>query len=613
MTLLATRLRTYSALGFYNLAAVAIYKLRVKMGLFPKSTASAQLRGPFFRSPEKPPVEARPSIQWQTHGLAFGYHPFPTSQTPPDWFTDPLSGRRFANPDRIWWQIPDFDAEFGDIKLVWELSRLDWALAMAQRARNGDPSSLDRLNSWLSDWSERNPSFFGPNWKCGQESSIRVMHLAMTALILGQTTGTEPALVDLVAQHLCRISGTVSYARAQNNNHGTSEAAALFIGGSWLLANGREEGKTHARAGRKLLEERVGKLVARDGSFSQYSLTYHRLFLDTMAMCEVWRRELSLPSFSEALKSRVAAATEWLRSFVMSNSGDGPNLGNNDGARLLPLTDTPYRDFRTSCQLSSALFLQRLAFEPGEHDQALKWLGIALPDESLPPPRSKAFLYGGYAILRKGSASVMFRFPRFEFRPGHADAMHVDLWHRGKPILKDSGTFSYNNGLEWLKYFTGIEGHNSIQFDDDEQMPRLGRFLFGDWLGSEVTHTDIDTAEGEPSSFEAVYRSRSGRCHRRRVELAASELVVTDTLSGFNTSAVARWHVPSGEYEVSEARLEARDRSLSIDVEATSPIARFDLVKAYESPHYLEKHEVPALLIRLTAPGTMVTTIRWAE
>ncbi|MCK7461449.1 MAG: hypothetical protein MZU84_04970 [Sphingobacterium sp.] len=73
------------------------------------------------------------------------------------------------------------------------------------------------------------------------------------------------------------ISGMLS---AQDNNHGTSEAAGLFIGGSWLATvdrNRYNQAQGYAEKGRKWLEERVKKLVAADGSFSQHSVNYHRV------------------------------------------------------------------------------------------------------------------------------------------------------------------------------------------------------------------------------------------------------------------------------------------------------------------------------------------------
>src|SRR5690606_32328355 len=104
---------------------------------------------------------------------------------------------------------------------------------------------------------------------------------------------------EFVYRHIERISANIRYALAQDNNHGTSEAAALFIGGSWLAKNasnrseeldsrtrdlqvmrGNDRSKKYdhfAFQGRKWLENRVEKLVENDGSFSQHSVMYHRV------------------------------------------------------------------------------------------------------------------------------------------------------------------------------------------------------------------------------------------------------------------------------------------------------------------------------------------------
>ena len=49
--------------------------------------------------------------------------------------------------------------------------------------------------------------------------------------------------------------------------------------------------------GRYWLENRVAHLVEPDGSFSQYSINYHRVLLDTLCMVEIWRRAINLPMF----------------------------------------------------------------------------------------------------------------------------------------------------------------------------------------------------------------------------------------------------------------------------------------------------------------------------
>ena len=140
---------------------------------------------------------------------------------------------------------------------------------------------LDGLNTWSQSWCQANPVNGGCNWLCGQETSIRLIH-ALQAWQLanppGQLPVASPQRAAFVASHLQRIAATERYAQAQDNNHWTSEAAALFIGGSWLAASDSDyvlSGLPVAR-GRRSLELSVARLVMADGSFAQHSLTYHR-------------------------------------------------------------------------------------------------------------------------------------------------------------------------------------------------------------------------------------------------------------------------------------------------------------------------------------------------
>jgi hypothetical protein len=316
-------------------------------------------------------------------------------------------------------------------------------------------------------------------------------------MILEQKDSALPALMEILTTHLKRIEPTIAYAMAQENNHGTSEAAALFVGGSWLARFGTPEASRWERVGRDLLENRAGRLIEPDGSFSQYSVNYHRLMLDTFSLAEVWRTESHLPEFSARLYQRMAAATDWLYEMVDSATGDAPNLGANDGANLLPLTDADYRDYRPSVELAAALFHRKSAYDgPSSSREHLRWLGVPQPGELLRGPVSKLFADGGYAVLRSVDAMTVLRFPRFKFRPGHADALHVDLWVAGENLLRDGGTYSYNADPESLTYFSGVRGHNTVQFDDRDQMPRLGRFLWGDWLKTK-TLSGITELDGE--------------------------------------------------------------------------------------------------------------------
>lgn len=598
----ALLLRTLAALGPANVARVGAYRMGLKTGLGRVRRLKAEApHGPFFR-PYDGPVRSWPVRQaWKREASYFGWRDVPFDGGRPDWFLNPFSGRR-VGADRPWWQIPDFDAATGDIKTIWEPSRFDWVLSVAQGIAAGEAGEAARLEDWLNDWCRQNPPYLGPNWKCGQETSIRVMHLAMASLILGQARAPLPGLRELLRVHLARIEPTIGYAIGQDNNHGTSEAAALFIGGSWL---DDADSRRWAGLGRRLMENRVARLVARDGSFSQHSLVYHRVLLDTLAMAEIWRRTHGLPPFSNVFHERAAAAAHWLFALIDPEGGDGPNLGANDGARLLPLTDTVDRDFRPSVKMAMALFAGRRAYEAeGAWILPLHWLRITLPEALAELPGSRQFDDGGYAVLRKGGAMALLRYPRFRFRPSQADALHVDLWVDGGNLLRDAGTFSYNTDPQTLDAFAGTAGHNTVQFDGRQQMPRLGRFLFGEWLKADGV--SFNAAIG---TAEASYTDWRGAQHRRQIALEDGCLSVRDRLSGRFSSAVLRWRLPPGDWLVDGHEIHNGACRLSVTSEAR--IVRFEIVRGRESLHYLEQHNVPVLEIEVSGPSSLTSEFTW--
>ena len=131
------------------------------------------------------------------------------------------------------------------------------------------------------------------------------------------------------------------------------------------------------------------------------------------------------------------------------------------------------------------------------------------------PPVSQSFDQGGYHFLRNSSTTVMLRYPRFSFRPNHADALHLDLWYKGTNILRDAGTFSYND--QEAEWFSGTAAHNTIMFDGRDQMPRIGRFLFGKWLKAE--NVEFVEEDGATVSAAAAYTDAHGARHHRAISL----------------------------------------------------------------------------------------------
>lgn len=618
------KIKTLWALGLRNFYHVMLYRLLKKGGWYGRAHQKIAVpSGPFFHNPpqlKQHRVQTHTntltmiSSNWQENIRYFGHKDVKMTAVPPDWHLNPFTGTR-TDATQPWWKISDFSSDAGDIKVLWEASRWDWVLVFALRSKFGQKEAFYHLNHWIHDWCERNPPYRGVNWKCGQEAAIRVLHLAMAALLLEQTNKPLQSMIDLVEMHLKRIALTFRYALAQDNNHATSEAAALFVGGSWLVEAGVTTGRAWARQGRKFLERLVRRLIATDGSFSQYSTNYHRVVLDTLSMVELWRRRQALPRFSSTWENRAAVAAEWLASMVDPQTGDAPNLGANDGARLLPLTETDYRDFRPSVQLAMALFKQVHAYpsQEGQHqrheDRLLEWLGISI--DGLKPrlsTHSRLLDKGGYAILKRSASLLVVRYPRFRFRPSQADALHLDFWINGENWLRDGGTYSYHASADALRYFPGTESHNTVQMDRRDQMPRLGRFLFGDWLKAFLLSPLEETSC--TTTFGVGYRDGRGAVHKRNVELKDNHLRVIDQIEGFTSSAILRWRLKPGDWQLKGHTLFHKE--CRIQIKTSIPLRRFELIEGWESRYYLQKSPLPVLELELTEPGRVTTDCHWS-
>jgi hypothetical protein len=209
---------------------------------------------------------------------------------------------------------------------------------------------------------------------------------------------------------------------------------------------------------------------------------------------------------------------------------------------------------------------------------------------------------------------AMLRYPRFRFRPSQADALHLDLWIGGDNVLRDAGTYSYNTEPQWINYFGGTASHNTVQFDDRDQMPRISRFLLGDWLRTSIF--EPLTQDQSITRFAVGYRDRFGCTHKRSISLAPSSLQVEDEVAGFDRTVVLRWRLAPGEWCLDEAVqrprvTEASGTGLTLTVNANVPIVRCELVEGWESRHYHEKTPLTVLEIEILTPGVMTTEIHW--
>lgn len=460
-----------------------------------------------------------------------------------------------------------------DLRPLWEANR--WAelprFALAGEAR--------AIPGWVAAWFAANPPYRGANWGCGQEAGLRALHLAL-ASALGCVAPPAAPMRALSR----RIGANPAYAWAQDNNHPVSEASGLLICG---MALGDD---ALARRGARRLDAAVARLVAEDGGFAQPSPAYHRMLLDVVACAEWLRRRGGGPPAAPLTLARMAAATRWLHRLACPVSGWLPRIGHQDGSHVADLSAAGPDDARASLERAARLFCGASAGWP--EDPGCTAMGLALPETVL---ASEADWQGAGLLGRRfGPFRAFLRTGPLRFRPAHADLLHLDLWRDGVNLLRDGGTGAYNPAdPAWRPYFQGAAAHNTIAFDGEDQMPRLGPFLFHHW------------PETGALPAGAWWRDHRGRRHAREIHPAPGGLRVEDSISGPFREAVLRWRLMPGEWTLTRDGAAAAGIALSLSADV--PI-KLRLVMGMESLAYGAVSPLPVLEARISATTSRMAT-----
>ena len=549
---------------------------------------------------------------------------------PFEWFSNPFTGSR-VNAGRHWCDRSDFESDQGDIKFIWEPSRFAWVYDLVRAyAVTGNDRYPRGFWTLVESWRRANPPNMGPNWQCGQECSLRTFALCFGLLAFWDapaTTAERVAMVaEMIATHAARIEANIEFALSQRNNHALSEAAALYTVGT-LFTEFRKA--VHwKRRGKALLEGEAPRQIYDDGSYIQHSMNYHRVMLhDYLWVLRL--AELNGDRFSSELTDRLAKATDFLYQMQDGVSGRVPNYGANDGALVFPLTSCDYLDYRPVLQAAHYQLHRRRLYETGAWDEALLWLfGETGAKASVEPPprRSTECHAGGYYTLRGSESWAMIRCHTFRERPGQCDMLHLDLWWRGRNILRDSGSYSYNSPPPWRHHFGSTSAHNTIRIDGRNQMIKGPRFMWFDWTRARFLEHRRD-AENDTERWRGEhygYQRACGVVHRREVRRSGETrwTIVDDLIGTGEHDVVLYWHLIDidwcWESPGRELRLDLPEGSVWITVQwadGSSPEAEVirgfegpDLVSGWESLYYGERR--PAPVLRVTRRGLLPLRIK---
>jgi hypothetical protein len=409
--------------------------------------------------------------------------------SPVEWRTHFSTRYEFSND--LWWTVPHLPAE-ADIKDVWEPARFAWVYDLIRAYRlTGDETFATAFYKHLQRWMESSHPFRGVHWSCGQETAIRALAIlhaeaAMPALRDAEAAGRIASVLLWSAE---RIADAIGYGASQRNNHGISEAAGLIHLGLRFRRVDRRARNWLSR-GQRIIEEQIRDQFALDGWYAQHSFNYMRVALDQVLLVQR-ALEANGATLSEDALRRIDAALSLLTELVDGVSGVVPNHGANDGARVLPLSAAPHRDYRPLLTLGAVIRRHAMPADVPPDRETLAWLGAPTP--AIAEPRRDRVIRGasGFVIARLGDVCVFLRAGEYRHRPSHLDVLHLDVRFGSQEVVVDPGTFAYNAPPPWNNGLVSAVVHNGPVVDDTEPAQRGARFLWYSWPVARVRRAEL--------------------------------------------------------------------------------------------------------------------------
>lgn len=509
---------------------------------------------------------------------------------PPEWHA--LSLVAGVDASAHWTDISD-DLGSIDIKDIWEPSRFGFTFMLARAYLfTGDDRYADEWWNAFEDWCRANPPNTGPNWRCGQESSLRAIAVCFALSTFTDSPASTPereqlALRFLGATHR-RVRATLAYALSQRNNHAISELV-------FLLSLPKQQLRLE-----RILRRTLRDQWYPDGSYSQQSLNYQRLAVHALAWL-LHTQPLLQDRTAREIRRCLSLSAVFLSRCADPVAGRWPNSGANDGSLLFDLNNAERWDSRPTLAMLgrphlSTAFTELAAWFPPER---LQLPGVAPGGDttfiSLRGPRSLAFTHIGSS----------------RHRQGHDDQQSLEIIFDGEPIILDPGTFRYSGEPLWRSCFMSASAHSGLMAGSPTSSAMamdslsIGRFLNAGMPVARAVRYQI----GDREVLSSVRRDK-GVDLQRTIERQGDTYRIVDQ-AGANCLTV-RWILPSDvDVSLNPNGLTARNCTALVQVTTTGLIrierrSSDDPLSGWWSPIYGERE--PAIAVLVEGDHTDVVT-----
>ena len=511
----------------------------------------------------------------------------------PEWRRDIVSGK--SSGTDYFRRVPYMDGVIaGDHKVIWELNRQQYLVAMAQAWRfSGRREFLTRIEALLAAWYAANPPWSGINWCSALEVAFRawswiwVWHFAGRDL----SAAARRDLLLALYRHGCYLEHNLSFYFSPNT-HLLGEAVVLDALGRLFPEFPRA---AHWRnLGTSVTRQQLLTQVQNDGSYFEQSTYYHVYALDMFLAHYLLA--------GEPIPEKVGRMAEFL-SALLGPQREIPFLGDDDGGRFFHPYGPGPRYGRATLATCAVLFKhpEWSGSVADLEQQAAWWIGASALQNAQPgaPPPSTFFPDTGLWIVTRGDLHLIVDagpFGRGSGGHSHADTLSLTLRIGREELLIDPGTYSYLGDPVARQLFRSTAAHNTIRAGGFDQATSSGPFRW----------TDKPTVRVLEQGEHILEAECAARCftHRRRFELGTDCLVITDSIDG-PPPLEQFWH-----FGVNPELLAAGKYRIGSSAELVIPAnAAAQLESGWRSKGYGQREAAPVLLVTLSGAGPHVTRI----
>jgi uncharacterized heparinase superfamily protein len=357
-------------------------------------------------------------------------------------------------------------------------------------------------------WMEENPPGKGNGWE-PYPLSKRISNLIVW--LLGDSVQAElrAGIEKNLAVQVEWLSRRVEWHLL--GNHLLANAKALVMGGAYFAGDSADR---WLREGAEILRRELSEQVLEDGGHFELSPMYHALILedllDLINLARVYPRALAQEE--KGWRRTASRMLGWLAQLTHPN---GQLAYFNDSVQGVA---------------AEATALKKYAARLGLEEQRMP-LGAS-----------------GYARLEAGDTVVLFDLgpvgPDYQPGHGHCDLLSLEVSHKGRPVITNSGVSTYEAGPRRLAE-RRTAAHNTVRIDQVDQSEVWGSFRVA--RRANVLDSKTNGSSWAEAAHDGYRRLNGNVTHRRRVDVKRGSVTIIDRIEGSGVhSAEIYWHPAIG-------------------------------------------------------------------